>query len=263
MMNKKALGFSIAGSAIIILFMLFINYTTSPGFPWFIYPAFAALWWPMGVYSAQKGGARFMSIAGPLLCIVFFIAVNLTTSPGFLWCIFPIFGILWWPMGYFLGRKAKILSIVGSALIIVFFILVNLMTGFGHPWFIYPAFAVIWWPMAVLVGRGHAKLFSLLGFLLTTVFFVIVNLVTSPGHIWFIHPVYAAAWWPLSVLLARRQSIKIYSLAASLMTIAYLVILNLIVSPGTWWCLYTVFPLILWPALMYMEKQAASLPVAI
>ena len=262
-MKNKVLGFSIAGSILIILFMLFINYTTSPGFPWFIYPAFAALWWPMGVYTAQKGGVKFISIAGPLLAIAFFITVNLTTSPGFLWCIFPIFGVLWWPMSVFLGRRVKLFSIVGAVMLIGFFFLVNLMTGFGHPWFIYPAFGIIWWPLAVLVGRGHAKLFSVLGFLLITGFFVTVNLVTSPGHIWFIHPVFGAAWWPLSVFLARRNTIKVYSLMATLMIIAYLVITNLLLTPGLLWCLYVIFPLILWPSLMFMEKQAASLPVAI
>lgn len=262
-MNKKALGFSITGSVIIILFMLFINFTTSPGFPWFIYPAFAALWWPLGVFAAQKGGARFMAIAGPLLSAAFFIAVNLTTSPGFLWCVFPIFGLLWWPLGYFLGRKIKIFSLISAVLVIGFFLLVNVMTGFGHPWFIYPAFGIIWWPLAVLVGRGRAKLFSLLGFLLIAGFFITVNLVTSPGDLWFIHTVFAAAWWPLSVFLARRRTIKVYSLMASLMTIAYLVVLNLVYSPGTLWCLYSVFPLVMWPAIMYMERQAASLPVAI
>lgn len=312
-MKNKALGFSIAGSILIILFMLFINYTTSPGFPWFIYPVFAALWWPIGVYTAKKGGGAFIAIAGPVLSIAFFAAVNLTTSPGFLWFIFPVFGILWWPLGYFLGRRIKAFTVIGSLLLIAFFFLVNLMTGFGHPWFIYPVFGVIWWPLAVFFGKGRAKLFSVLGFLLSAAFFVIVNLVTSPGHpwfiypvfgaiwwplaiffgksrpklfsilgfllisgffvivnlitspghLWFIHPVFATAWWPLSLLLAKKTTIKGYSLTAAIMTIAYLVFVNILVSPGVWWCLYALFPLLLWPALMYMEKLAASLPVAV
>ncbi len=262
-MKNKALGFSLAGSLLIILFMLFINYTTSPGFPWFVYPVFAVLWWPLGVYTAQRGGVKFITVTGSLLTIVFFIIVNLTTSPGFLWCIFPIFGVIWWPMSVFLGKRSKLFSIVGASVSIGFFLLINLMTGFGHPWFIYPAFAILWWPMSVLIGRGHAKLYSILGFTLITGFFLTINLVTSPQYLWFIHIAYPAVWWPLSVFLAKKKTIRVYSLIASLLTIAYVAGTNLSLNPENLWFLYTVFPLILWPALMYTEKQAGSLPVAI
>lgn len=262
-MKNKALGFSLAGSLLIILFMLFINYTTSPGFPWFIYPVFAVLWWPLGVYTAQRGGVKFITVAGSLLTIVFFIIVNLTTSPGFLWCIFPIFGVLWWPMGVFLGKRGKMFSIVASSVFIGFFLLINVMTGFGHPWFIYPAFVILWWPLSVMIGRGHAKLYSVLGFVLITGFFLIINLVTSPQYLWFIHIAYPTIWWPLSVFLAKKKTIQLYSLIVSLITIAYFAGTNLSLNPENLWFLYTVFPIILWPAIMYTGKQAASLPAAI
>jgi hypothetical protein len=41
------------------------------------------------------------SIAGSLLIIGLLLFINLYTSPGFLWCIFPIFGVLWWPLALF------------------------------------------------------------------------------------------------------------------------------------------------------------------
>lgn len=262
-MKNKSLGFSIAGSFIIILFMLFINYTTSPGFPWFIYPVFAVLWWPIGVYTYQRGGVKFITIIGSLLIILFFIIVNLTTSPEFKWCIFPIYAVLWWPIGVFLGKKPKLMSIIGAVLTIGFFLTVNIMTGFSHPWFVYPAFAVLWWPVSVLIGKGHAKLFSTLGFLLISGFILTVNLVTSPSHLWFVHVIYLVLWWPLSVFLAKRKTIKIYSLTASLLSILYFAIINLLLTPDVFWFLYIVFPLILWPVLMYTEKEAGSLSVAI
>jgi len=258
-MKNRAFGFSIAGNLLIILFMLFINYTTSPGFPWFIYPVFAVLWWPLGVYTAQKGGAKFIAVVGSLLTIVFFITVNLTTSPGFLWCIFPIFAVLWWPLGVFFGKKSKLLSVIATILTIGFFFLINYMTGFGHPWFIYPVFGILWWPMSVFIGKGHSKLYSLMGFLLISGFFLTVNLVTSPNYMWFIHVVYPALWWPLSVFLAKKNTIKIYSLIASLTTIAYLALSNLMLPPIELWFLYTVFPLLMWPVIMYLGKWASSL----
>ncbi len=43
------LWFSIWGSLLIISFLFFINYTTSWGYPWFIFPTFAVLWWPLAM----------------------------------------------------------------------------------------------------------------------------------------------------------------------------------------------------------------------
>jgi len=44
------LWFSIWGSALIIGLMLFINFYYSPGTIWFVYPVFAVLWWPLGMF---------------------------------------------------------------------------------------------------------------------------------------------------------------------------------------------------------------------
>jgi len=41
------LWFSIAGSALIIGLMVFINLYYSPFTIWFVYPVFAVLWWPL------------------------------------------------------------------------------------------------------------------------------------------------------------------------------------------------------------------------
>lgn len=38
------------------------------------------------------------SIVGSLLIIALVIFINLYVAPGFIWCIFPIFGVLWWPL---------------------------------------------------------------------------------------------------------------------------------------------------------------------
>jgi len=41
------------------------------------------------------------SIVGTLLIIGLVLFINLYITPGFLWCIFPIFGVLWWPLTMF------------------------------------------------------------------------------------------------------------------------------------------------------------------
>jgi hypothetical protein len=41
------------------------------------------------------------SIIGSLLIIGLVLFINLYVTPGFLWCIFPIFGVLWWPLAMF------------------------------------------------------------------------------------------------------------------------------------------------------------------
>ncbi len=41
------------------------------------------------------------SVVGSLLIIGLMIFINLYASPRYLWCIFPIFGVLWWPLSMF------------------------------------------------------------------------------------------------------------------------------------------------------------------
>ncbi len=41
------------------------------------------------------------SIAGSSLIIALVLFINLYITPSFLWCIFPIFGVLWWPLSMF------------------------------------------------------------------------------------------------------------------------------------------------------------------
>lgn len=41
------------------------------------------------------------SIVGSLLIIALVLFINLYITPGFLWSIFPIFGVLWWPLTMF------------------------------------------------------------------------------------------------------------------------------------------------------------------
>lgn len=48
--TTNAFLFSIFGFMIIIGLMLFINLYYSPGTIWFVYPLFAAIWWPLAMF---------------------------------------------------------------------------------------------------------------------------------------------------------------------------------------------------------------------
>lgn len=45
-----ALGFSLCGSALIIILALFINFYYTPGHIWFVYPTIGVLWWPLVMF---------------------------------------------------------------------------------------------------------------------------------------------------------------------------------------------------------------------
>ena len=110
--RKKAWrSYSVVASLMIIALLAAINLLTSPGFLWFIFPALCILWWPAAAFFAKHRNRLAFSIVGCLLVAALVVSVNLMTSPGFLWCAFPIFGILWWPLGVlFHGTRKRKLS---------------------------------------------------------------------------------------------------------------------------------------------------------
>ena len=55
----------------------------------------------MPVNRSSAGFHLGFSIVGSLLIIALMLFINLYVTPGFLWCIFPIFGVLWWPLAMF------------------------------------------------------------------------------------------------------------------------------------------------------------------
>jgi hypothetical protein len=47
------------------------------------------------------------SIWGAILISALAIFINLTTTPGYLWCVYPIFAVIWWPLAMFYRFKLK------------------------------------------------------------------------------------------------------------------------------------------------------------
>lgn len=132
-----------------------------------------------------------------------FIVLNIITT-SFPWCIYPIFGLMWWPLStYFLDRHQPLLyAFWGAGLLSALFVLTYLFTGFGgYPWFLFPVLAVGWWPMGVWGAHAGARRFSITGALYLLLMLYIFNLITSPGFLWCLFPAVGILWWPVGVHL--------------------------------------------------------------
>ncbi len=258
---KKSTAFSAAGSLLIVAFLFFVNYITSWGHPWFVYPTFVVLWWPLAMFFAAHGRYRAFAISGSVLTSVFFFLVNYITSWAYPWFIFPVFAIWWWPLSlYTAGQKRhKLFSIMASLYISVFFYVVNLFSAPDTVWFIYPMFAVLWWPISYIICSAKKyKLYSVVASLYFSAFLAFVNYLTSPGYVWFYYPAYALLWWPMSMFFLKKNAPRAYSLTMTAVTVVFLALINLMNSPDLIWFPYTIFYLLWWPAIAIAGKRAKS-----
>ncbi|MCX7708800.1 MAG: hypothetical protein N2484_03005 [Clostridia bacterium] len=107
--RAKTLSFAWCGCISTILYYSALNALISPGYPWAIYPAYAVLWWPISLYFARRKQFFSYSMIGSTITILFFICVNYISSPRSVWAVYPIFGVLWWPLSmyYFSYKKQK------------------------------------------------------------------------------------------------------------------------------------------------------------
>jgi hypothetical protein len=246
-MKIKSL-FSVTASAMSIIFFILINLITSPGFPWCIFPIFAVLWWPISTVSYDKKNPLLLSIAGSLLSTVFFITVNLTTSAAFLWFVFPVFAILWWPLSMISHRKksALFLAVVGSILSVIFFIIVNLMTSPEFMWCIYPVFAVLWWPLSLYCGqKKYFRALAVSGSIMTITLFFVTNFMTSKTVDWAFYPMLPVLFWPIGMFFKKHLKSNLFLAIAGMMTMAYYITLNVILSPGFPWSVIVAYEILL------------------
>jgi hypothetical protein len=209
--RRYTVGFAAAGTAMTILFLAIVNYVTSPYYPWFIYPAFAVLWWPLSVIVALKY-QRTYAFAGSLLILIFLLTINLVFSPFHFWVLYAAFPILCWPVIICLGKRAGRFPAAAtiSLAAIVYYFLLNKYFSPGFPWFIFPTYAVLWWPLSVLFAKKTKMLqLSLAGTLITIAFFIVLNAVTTPDEIWAVFPIFGVLWWPLTIycFVFKKQTI--------------------------------------------------------
>ncbi|WGF37013.1 hypothetical protein QBO96_14800 [Lysinibacillus capsici] len=106
--KAKTLKTALIGCASTIIYYSILNMIVSPQYPWAIYPAFLVIWWPLALYHAQRKTFVAFSVTATILISIFFITVNVVSSPSVIWAIYPIFVTLWWPLSmYFYVYKRK------------------------------------------------------------------------------------------------------------------------------------------------------------
>ena len=257
--GKKAgtVAFTWAASLATIGYYAAANLLLSPGFPWAICVAFAALWWPLSMMFARRRAWVGYSIVMSLWTILFLFALNIVSSPWYLWAAYPAYAILWWPLTMIFARYRAWAgyAIAGAFLLIGGFIALNLYTSPHTVWAIYPAFAVLWWPMTVLFARKKAWLgYACAGTALIMVFFTAVNWLVSPGTVWAIYPVFAALWWPMSLAFSRRRNWMGFAIAGAMLFSIFVAAVNWLTSPGTPWAVFPIFAVLWWPLCVYFFR---------
>jgi len=263
--RRYQIGFSASGCLLIILFFAFINYTTGARFPWFIFPSYAALWWPLLTIFRGRHSMRRLSLIGSALTIIMLFFINYLTSWGYPWFIFPSFALLWWPIGMYFGTAhAKTLSIAGSAALIVTLTAINLIVSPAHIWFYIPAFAIVWWPLSVMLARpGAIAGYSAVGAAIIIAFLTLTNFLESPSVIWAPLAYFPALMWPAATLLKRRMGGIGVAACGCLAGIAYYTVLNILMLPGFPWAVFPAYALFWWPLAAAFARPGRSLPLAI
>lgn len=106
--KAKTLKIALVGFATTIIYYSILNIVLSHSYPWAIFPAFLVTWWPLALYHAQRKTFVAFSVTASVLISIFFIIVNIVSTPGVIWAIYPIFVVLWWPLSmYFYVYKRK------------------------------------------------------------------------------------------------------------------------------------------------------------
>ena len=262
--RKYAIGFSVAGSILTILFFIFINYTAGGSFPWFIFPSYAVLWWPIALIFGRNSG-KLLSLIGSLLTIALLVIVNYLTSWGYPWFLYPAFAILWWPIAMYWGRNhQKAFSVIGSLTVILSALVLNLIFTPDEFWFYYPAIAVIWWPLGrIFHERGLKRSYSVIGAVILLCFLISENIFRSPGIPWVLFGVYPLIMWPVTVFLGDRRGKTGIALLFSLLGIGYYSVLNLFVFRGFPWAIFPAYALLWWPLSVGAPEKVRELFISI
>jgi hypothetical protein len=252
--RRYLIGFSIAGSLITILFFAFINFSTGARFPWFLFPSFAILWWPLVMFFGTGHGKTF-SIIGSVVIIASLLITNYVTSPSVIWFYYPAFAVIWWPLSVLLAdrRTIKAYSVVGALILAAFFTLENLLKSPFCPWALLTYFPVLMWPVGILLGKRLGKLYiALPGSLVGILYYAILNITVFPGFPWAIFPAYALLWWPLAIVsFAKRKRPLLFSVAGTLLSTSLFIAVNAVSSSETIWAVYPIFAILWWPLSVY------------
>lgn len=201
-MKRHESLFLFLGSGLTIAFLIVVNFLTNTSYPWFIYPVFALLLFPIGLYCIFEKKHTLFSVIGSIVILTHLIAANYINTPNYPWFLYAIGPIVLWPVLSFLGNRNKNLFVASviSMLFILYYGTMNIYLSSAYPWSIFPSFAILWWPLSLYhVKRKTYFAFSINATLLISLFFISVNVFFSPGTIWSIYPIFTVLWWPLSM----------------------------------------------------------------
>ncbi|MDO7284211.1 hypothetical protein Q5W88_13870 [Shouchella clausii] len=232
-----------------VLFL--INFLTTPGDWWALYPAGLLLLSSLSIMLDRKLGYKLYAFTMATGFIVYLSFVNWVQTPDYPWILYICFPLLWWPLSAFFGQASRSLFFAGiaSSSMILYYILLNMFWETGFPWAIFPAFILLWWPLSIGVARRPLA-YGVLGTLLSSVFFIAVNWITTPEAIWAIYPIFALIWWPMSIALYKKPFA--FSLAGSALLIVFFVAVNVLTTPLTPWAVFVIFAVLWWPLAMYV-----------
>jgi len=205
-LNKKAFFIAVVSSDVLIMMVLTINILTSWGtHPWFIYPAYAVLWWPLAFIA--KKSPKLFSIIGGLGTALFLLLINRLTSPDTIWAMYAVFPFIWWPIAAFLPKQMTLMLTLAA--LCCYYGMLNILVEPSQLWVIYIVFPAI--IVAVCVHFAKKKQYlsmSIAGSLIAIIFFITINIVTSSYTFWAIYPSIGVLFWPLSVYFFGKLSLS-------------------------------------------------------
>jgi len=252
--RRYLIGFSIVGCLLLILFFAFINFTTGTHFPWFIFPSFAVLWWPLITIFHDRRSINILALIGSVVIIASLTITNLIVTPSNIWFHYIIFAVIWWPLSKFFTKPGAVkgYSVAGAAVTIIFLTLTNYLESPAYLWAPLTYFPVLMWPAGTLLGNRLGKLSTAVcGCLTGILYYVAMNILLFPGFPWAIFPVYALLWWPLAIAFTRRRHFLLFSVTGTFISAVFFIAVNIITTPHSIWAVYPIFALAWWPISMY------------
>ena len=215
--KARSIPFAILSAIIITLYYVLINTFVEPRHPFWIYIAYALVWWPLGLAFRGKVGSKIVAIISLAANIAFVMTFSHIIRPEYNWSMYALGPAVLFSVMIFFGEKSKTLAfaILAYISLLAYYGYINMFIESRHPFIIYIAFALTWWPISLSYVRHKNMLrYSLVSFLLIAAFFTATNLVTSPQVLWAVYPIGAAAFWPLSILVFGKKHRKANRLAA-------------------------------------------------
>ncbi len=213
------------------------------------------------MYLPAEGKNKAFSVVASLYTCIFFLVVNLVSSPNVIWFIYPSFAVLWWPLSYIMcsAKKYKLFSVVASLFLIAFLALVNYIASPQYIWFYYPAYAALWWPMSMFMlkkNKNRIKLYSIAMTAATIAWLALINILNTPEYLWFQYTVFYFLWWPAVMLLGKKAASTWFAVIGAAVIIAYHSAIYYIMTPGFHpWHLYIILPAVWWPVCIALKKH--------